>query len=551
MLKASELLRQGRTEDLWQMCCGFLDLTIDEFMAIQERLLMRQIDLLAECPLGKRLMKGRKPESIDEFRRIVPITTYRDYTPELSEKREDVLPAKPEMWIHSSGWSDEYSYKWVPASRDFVQELSYLTYGVGLLSCCKGRGIIPKVPKIINILYSVAPRPYMSGTLADVIQLQTPIRYLPDVEESRGLSFEERIKKGLELSLEDRMDYFFGLSLVLKTVGDKFVESSGKTNLVHYLKQPKSFMKITRGYLKSRLKKRSLLPKDIWNLKGIITSGVDSSIYREQIEHMWGRSPLDIYSCTEGGIIATQAWDYSGMTFVPNTNFLEFLPEDEQVRLDMDSTYMPRTLLLSEVRANQSYELIITNFHGGVMTRYRIGDMVTITSLTSETTGIQLPQMAFERRVDSHIDFYFVRLSERSIWKALESCCICYEDWFAYKDPGSQELKLYLELKESNGLTKNEVSERVRKALVQSSNAENVDDNLANMTSFSTSIEFLPRGTFERYRAMKQSEGADLAHLKPPHINPPAHILETLININCIQVNPGGSSDKSKRLTRV
>ena len=40
MPKAIDLLRQGRDEELWQMCCGFLSLNIDEFMEIQERLLL-------------------------------------------------------------------------------------------------------------------------------------------------------------------------------------------------------------------------------------------------------------------------------------------------------------------------------------------------------------------------------------------------------------------------------------------------------------------------------------------------------------------------------
>jgi len=52
MPKAIELLRQGRDEELWQMCCGFLSLKISDFMDIQERLLVQQLDLLNNCKLG-------------------------------------------------------------------------------------------------------------------------------------------------------------------------------------------------------------------------------------------------------------------------------------------------------------------------------------------------------------------------------------------------------------------------------------------------------------------------------------------------------------------
>ncbi len=78
MPKAVELLRQGRNEELWQMCCGFLSLNLGEFMDIQERLLLEQLELLNSCPLGKKIMHGAKPKTLEEFRRQVAWTTYED-----------------------------------------------------------------------------------------------------------------------------------------------------------------------------------------------------------------------------------------------------------------------------------------------------------------------------------------------------------------------------------------------------------------------------------------------------------------------------------------
>ena len=40
MSKIQELLRQGRYEELWQMGCGFIDLSLEQFIAIQKRLLL-------------------------------------------------------------------------------------------------------------------------------------------------------------------------------------------------------------------------------------------------------------------------------------------------------------------------------------------------------------------------------------------------------------------------------------------------------------------------------------------------------------------------------
>ena len=86
MSTAVELLRQGRTRELWRKYCGFVDLSIEEFMHIQRRLLLEQLKLLAEMPLGRKIMGGKMPDSVEEFRRTIPLTSYMDYTPYLLEK---------------------------------------------------------------------------------------------------------------------------------------------------------------------------------------------------------------------------------------------------------------------------------------------------------------------------------------------------------------------------------------------------------------------------------------------------------------------------------
>ena len=104
MSKVRELVEKGRNEELWQVCCGFIDLSIDQFMKIQERLLLEQIKLLKQSQLGRKIMKGALPESVEEFRTMVPLTTYSDYCPELLEKHEDILPAKPKFWLSRACW---------------------------------------------------------------------------------------------------------------------------------------------------------------------------------------------------------------------------------------------------------------------------------------------------------------------------------------------------------------------------------------------------------------------------------------------------------------
>ncbi len=115
MLTEDKYFQTLSEKELWQRYCGFLDLSIEEFMEIQQHLLLEQIDLVADSLLGKKIMNNQKPKTVQEFRQLVPLTTYDDYTPYLADKDEDALAMKPYSWIHTSGRGG--SPKWVPMSE--------------------------------------------------------------------------------------------------------------------------------------------------------------------------------------------------------------------------------------------------------------------------------------------------------------------------------------------------------------------------------------------------------------------------------------------------
>ncbi len=532
MIKAAELLRQGREKELWQMCCGYLKLDIKGFMDIQERLLLEQLELLNNSPLGKKIMQGAKPKTVKQFREMVPLTTYADYCPDLEQKNEENLPVKPDSWVRTSGRSGEYKCRWVPLTPAFTHELSVLMYGIGLISGCKSWGDCSKAPNYPRLVYTVAPRPYMSGAMTRILEQQTPVFHMPKLDEAEGLTFEDRVKLGFKQALSHGIDYFFGMALALVTVGEKFSQSSGNINIRSLLSQPKALLRIAKGLVKSKLAKRPMLPKDLWPVKGIITTGLESWVYKDKIQEFWGRFPLDVYAGTEGGIYATQLWDYDSMTFIPNLNFLEFIPEEEHFKWQMDRSYQPRTILLNEVKAGENYELVISNFHGGVLTRYRIGDMVKITSLRNEKLGIELPQMLFERRADGLLNFVVIQLTEKQIWQAIEKTGIAYEDWVAYKELGKSVLHVLIEPKDGMQNDKTEIGADIQRYILETNNdnkgISGVLDDLTDMYDFTVEIKLLPKGTFARYTNKRQAEGADLAHLKPPHINPSEEVLSIL-----------------------
>ena len=528
MSKPIELFRQGRHEELWQMCCGFIDLSLEQFMAIQKQLLLEQIELLKNCELGKKIMHGAMPETVEEFREQVPLTTYADYRPELPEYRDDVLPAKPIFWQHTAGRSGEFPFnweniKWAPLSHRFCQELGVLMFGIGIFASCKKRGDVSGLKYCPKVVYTVAPRPYTSGFLTYIMKEEIAPEFLPPLEEAEKMTFEGRVELGFKQALSRGLDFFFGLPIVLVAVGEKLSRPSEKRNIRPLLSQPKALLRLVKGLVKSKIARRHMLPRDLWKVSGIMCGGTDGAVFKERVKALWGRYPLDTYTCTEAGIIATQTWDYDGMTFIPNLNFLEFIPEAEYSKWQLDHSYQPKTVLLDEVKAGENYEVVVTNFHGGAMVRYRMGDVIRITSLKNEKLGTGIPQMAFEGRLDDVMDIGgLFRLSEKIIWQAIENTNIPYKDWTARREiiENRPVLHLYIELKDDYIASERGMATAVFEQLVKYDEGTFYGSLARALDPIPLEVTLLPVGAFDNYIAQRRAEGVDLAHLKPRHINP-------------------------------
>jgi len=225
-------------------------------------------------------------------------------------------------------------------------------------------------------------------------------------------------------------------------------------------------------------------------------------------------------------------WNCKGMTFFPDVCFLEFIPEEEHLKSKEDPTYRPRTLLLDQVEAGKRYEIVLTNFMGGIMVRYRVGDIIQIIALRDEELDINLPQMVFYSRADDIIDIASIaRLTETTIWQAIADAGFKYTDWVARKEyeGGEVVLHLYIEPKGEVDVDVKEIRERIHR------NLQRLDPFYAELESLwkmdPLRVTLLPPGTFQRYYLARQREGADLAHLKPPHMNPSDQVLDMLLAV--------------------
>jgi hypothetical protein len=525
-----ELLRMGRHDEIWRMYCGFLDLTLAEFMAVQDRLLREQLNLVNASPWGELFFHGARPSTMAEFRQIAPLTRYEDYASYLGEQREELLPAKPVTWAHTSGRSGQY--KWAPYTQEIYTKAGVNILAGFILAMARQRGEVRLEERDV-LVYNAPPRPYGSGVALVSVEEQFPFRFVPPAELTESLTFQERLELSYQMAMVTGIDLVGSITSVLIKIGERFASGSGGAGVSRQMLHPQALWRVGRALVRSRLAGRPLLPKDLWPVKGVICGGTDTGLYKELIAEYWGATPYEIYAATEPGMaIALQAWDKKGLYFLPDVVFLEFIPEEEWVRQREDPTYTPQTVLLDEVQTDQRYELVITNLNGGAFLRYRLGDLVRFVALADHEAGIALPSLVSAGRSDDLIDLagFTGLIDEPMLGRAIFDASFAYEDWSARKETGADgpRLCIYLELKTT--------------ARVEDVQAR-IHENLKRLNPFYADLEsvlgirplrvtLLQPGALRAYTLERQAAGADLAHLKPPRMATSDAIIEDLLRLS-------------------
>lgn len=528
MLSEDKYFQTLSKDQLWQRYCGFFDLTVDEFMNIQKELLMDQIHRVADGVLGKKIMGGRKPRNVKEFRQVVPLTTYDDYEPYLSERQEAALSIKPFFWNHSSGRGG--TFKWLPHSSEFFEKVVRTYIASCILASCGQKGEINIGPGL-RWLSILPPRPYASGFLFKHLPEYFSLNIIPPFEQSETMEFEDRIRLGFQIALKEGVDIIGTIASVLVKMGERFSGESGNTGFSREMLHPKVMLRLFRALSYSKKEKRPMLPKDLWPAKAVMASGTDTVIYADTITHYWGSPPYEVYGCAEAYLLATEVWNRGGMVFFPDIVFLEFIPYDKLLEHQDDTDYQPPTVLLSELEAGKTYEVVITHFYGMPLLRYRMKDLIKVVSLEDVAAGVLLPHIMFDHRADDVVNLAgLARLDERTVWKAINNCDIKYVDWSAAKEyDGDQTfMRLYIELKEplEPEVMAKSIDEQLK---VVDTDYKDIEDYLTLMP---VRVTVLSPGTFQRYIDEKRKEGADLAHIKPAHINPPDTVIQHLLTLS-------------------
>lgn len=525
-MEADRLFLSGDDRAIWQKYCSFLDLSLEEFMQIQEDLLMEQLKFIADTPIGKKFIGVAKPTSIEEFRQTVPFTRYDDYKDFLKDKKDDALPEKASAWVSTSGRTGDA--KWVPhTERSLSNSVDYVIASF-LLACTTKRGYVNVHPGY-HFLYNVAPRPYLSGFMVNFVTERAQFKGIPPLDVFEKLSFRERSELSFKMALRSGIDVAASLASVLVKIGESIAKPSGSKKIP--VSNPFVMLRLLRAFVRSKIAKREILPKDLWKLKGIIAMGTDTSIYRDKIKYYWGIDPTEFYASSEIGFIATQAWNRASMTFVPASAFFEFIPEEEWSKNKENPESIPKTVLINQLEPGKIYELVATTFYGVPFLRYRIGDLIKVVSMRDEEAGIDLPQIIFHSRADDILDIAnFARLDERTVWTAINKADIKYEDWTIRKEYISGEIILHLYIEAKDKRSASEIRDLVHQQLKLCCEEYK---SMAEMLEIDPlRVSLLSAGTFGKYMEEKQAAGADLGGLKPTHMNPSEKAMSDILRIS-------------------
>jgi hypothetical protein len=158
---------------------------------------------------------------------------------------------------------------------------------------------------------------------------------------------------------------------------------------------------------------------ELWpNLRLLLASGIDPDPYREWINKTLPNVTLwNMYGASEGVFAGQLLSDLEGMHLFTNTNYFEFIPEDQA------SQENPDVIPLSDVKAGNRYEIVITNVQGYY--RYRIGDMVTFESTDPYTIRSigrcgNVVNLAGEKITEEHVARAMRQTAEKTGYEVLD-----------------------------------------------------------------------------------------------------------------------------------
>ncbi|KAM7508585.1 hypothetical protein LguiA_019038 [Lonicera macranthoides] len=287
-----------------------------------------------------------------------------------------------------------------------------------------------------------------------------------------------------------------------------------------------------------------LIPTLFPNIKyiyGIMTGSMEP--YLKKLRHYAREVPLlsADYGSSEGWIGANvnPKLPPESATFavLPNIGFFEFIPLRESVGCQQDkteSTFVslePMPVRLTEVKAGEEYEIIVTNFAG--LYRYRLGDVVKVMGFHNST-----PELKFVCRRNLMLTINIDKNTEKDLQLAVEAAAkllaaekLELVDFTSQADL-STEPGHYVIFWEVSG----EASEEVLKECCNCLDSSFIDAGYVSSRKVKAigalELRVLQRGTFHKILDHYVGQGSAVSQFKTPRCVGPTNrtVLEILSN---------------------
>ena len=391
----------------------------------QKSVLKKIIRRNKNCELGKKL-NLKDVHSIEDYQRIVPLSTYADYEPyvdRMINNGEDRLMFSGKNFHYASSSGSVGKPKILPKGMNDLWKMQCIGFSVSIATAyhyMKDRGI-----RMSNQVGPLALN--LSGhKLKDGKQCngagQIPLRFLrlllpffctsplsllyPTLDEKLDTSYLH-----LRFCLENKKVSYLG-SIVVTLL----------TTMFDYLEENWEMMcdDIEKGIInpnidipdhlrKKYAKKFKPNPERAAELREIFKGGFQEPVapkiwpglqwaygmmgsnlfvYVDKLRKVIGPNvPMHNmgYAAAEGFFAAPMELDVSDYVLLPWCIFFEFLPVDD---LENGADENAKPLLINELEVGKNYEMIVSNFSG--LYRYKMEDVVHVTRMYNNTPQIEL-----------------------------------------------------------------------------------------------------------------------------------------------------------------
>jgi len=422
---------------MWREYCAVVQLPMAQFLDIQHTLLAEQLDLVAKSHWYRPFLGDRPPTTIEEFRRLVPLHQWQDFTEPVQPHSIDGVANDLYCWVQTS-WCHG-SWKQAPWVRRFYDAQCRHAIAAMMMSVASYEGDV-RLSKKFQVLPFLPGTPFASAWLTTgVIQRDVVSSHLAPPQEDADLSMSQRIQAGLWRSLESGVDCVVGMASTLILARREFERMVAGTDFRRIRSQAgsRAALRWAWGKLHRWVRGQPWEPKSLLAPKAIITWGADTEQLTPILEAQWGAPVLALYASSEGGIMAMQDWRRQGLVPLPTSVYLEFLPAGAPPEAEAP-------VLLNELKEGELYEPVITSFYGMPFLRLRQGDLLQVVGHNDQ--GV--PLFKFYSRADDIIDLGSIaRIDEATLGEALELVGVKDGKWQARKEypDGRPVMCLYLD----------------------------------------------------------------------------------------------------------